>query len=199
MYGPCACCYVVQSLLSRYLCAPCYRAVSKNSTRNQYPLYNPLNDWLQTVQDTKGCWLWAGHKNNNGYGQISINGKLELLHVAVYRRLIGPIPPGKELDHLCRTHHCGNPSDLDPVTHRVNLLRGNAPAAINARKLACKFAHRLSGLNLKTRADGHRNCVACLRAASIIRNAQAKGITLDYRTEADKKYLEILKAENWVH
>lgn len=37
---------------------------------------------------------------------------------------VGPIPTGKELDHLCRNATCSNPDHLEPVTHKENFNRG---------------------------------------------------------------------------
>jgi hypothetical protein len=38
--------------------------------------------------------------------------------------MVGPVPEGMELDHLCRVHPCVNPEHLEPVTPRENKLRG---------------------------------------------------------------------------
>jgi hypothetical protein len=42
------------------------------------------------------------------------------------------------LDHLCRRPACVNPDHLDPVAHRVNVIRGAAPAISRARPDARK-------------------------------------------------------------
>ncbi|PLS82281.1 MAG: hypothetical protein CYG60_24755 [Actinobacteria bacterium] len=49
-----------------------------------------------------------------------------LAHRVYYLRLRGPIPNGKELDHLCRNRDCVNPDHLEPVEGRVNVQRGDA-------------------------------------------------------------------------
>ena len=36
---------------------------------------------------------------------------------------VGPIPDGREIDHLCRNHRCVNPDHLEPVTHLENMRR----------------------------------------------------------------------------
>lgn len=81
-----------------------------------------------------GCWRWKGTLTDRGYGtykyrnpspgaprQIAVKA-----HRVIYERLIGPIPEGLELDHLCRNRPCVNPAHLEPVTHRENTRRAAA-------------------------------------------------------------------------
>jgi hypothetical protein len=76
--------------------------------------------------DERGCWLWTGRMNRNGYGRAYWYGKEPVVHRLVYEILIGQIPKGLVLDHLCRVRHCCNPEHLEPVTIRENTLRGKA-------------------------------------------------------------------------
>ena len=123
---------------------------------------------------TDSCWEWTA-KRQHGYGvyfmrmegtratgRRSIFGKA---HSVVFEALIGPIPEGTELDHLCRNKGCVNPEHLEPVTHAVNNLRGVSPPAINARKTICKRGHPLSGENLYVRSTGYRQCRICRATA----------------------------------
>lgn len=92
-------------------------------------------------RDTEECWLWTSTANNKGYGAFYINGQMRLAHRFAYELLIGPIPEGLELDHLCRTPLCVNPSHLEPVTHAENMRRG---AEARGRQTHCKRGHDLS-------------------------------------------------------
>ena len=48
--------------------------------------------------------------------------------------MIGPVPDSLELDHLCRNRYCVNPSHLEAVSYRVNVLRGPVPKRGNQYK-----------------------------------------------------------------
>lgn len=114
------------------------------------------------------CWLWPGSTDGKGYGLAKLHGRTRRVHRVVYEHLVGPIPEGYTLDHLCRVRNCANPAHLEPVTSAVNTLRENsiAPAAINARKTHCIRNHPLSGENLRLVKDGrYRQCRACTKAA----------------------------------
>lgn len=71
------------------------------------------------------CWEWIGTRYGNGYGQAAIGdgGRINQAHRVVYEALVGPIPEGLELDHLCRNPSCVNPDHLEPVTHAENMRR----------------------------------------------------------------------------
>lgn len=73
-----------------------------------------------------GCWVYAGELNRNGYGRVWVEGERRMAHIAAYEALVGPVPEGLVLDHLCRVRCCCNPHHLEPVTVRENTLRGEA-------------------------------------------------------------------------
>jgi hypothetical protein len=76
--------------------------------------------------------------------------------------LVGPVPDGLVLDHLCRRKHCVNPDHTEPVTQAENIRRSpTTPAARNARMRLCKYGHPLRGKNLYITRAGHRRCRLC--------------------------------------
>lgn len=114
------------------------------------------------IKKTKSCWNWIGHVTPDGYGIIRFGGKNYRAHRLVYELLVGKIPTGLVCDHLCRNKKCVNPKHIEPVTSKVNTLRGTGLTAQNARKKDCKRGHPLSGKNLKIiRGRTYRTCRAC--------------------------------------
>lgn len=109
--------------------------------------------------DLGPCWLWTG-STQKGYGKFtsSVNGA----HVWAYLSLVGSIPQGYELDHLCFVRPCVNPSHLEPVTKRENILRGESISAKYARRTHCKLGHPFAGENLLINKQG-RGCRTCRR------------------------------------
>lgn len=83
----------------------------------------------RVVIDENGCWVWQGSINAaNGYGYARAGNRIRSVHRLLYEALVGDVPPGLVLDHLCRNAPCANPAHLEPVTQRTNLLRGESPA-----------------------------------------------------------------------
>lgn len=113
------------------------------------------------VFSPSGCWDWTANKQRTGYGHITIDKKACLAHRVMYEFLIGPIPDGLTLDHLCRNTSCVNPKHLEPVTLRENLLRGNGFGGVNARKTHCARGHEYSEANTRIRNGTWRFCRAC--------------------------------------
>ena len=114
------------------------------------------------IRDTpEGCWEWTGAIQSRGYGSVGHAGKTTLTHRLAYELLVGPIPAGLHLDHLCRNRPCCNPVHLEPVEQRTNTLRGVGFAATNAVKTHCKRGHEYTELNTYTDKRGSRSCRTC--------------------------------------
>jgi hypothetical protein len=114
------------------------------------------------AQDGAACWRWTACQNNMGYGTFrpEYTGTSYLAHRLAYVECVGPIPTGFVLDHLCRNRACVNPLHLEPVTQRVNLLRGNTIVAGLADRTHCSHGHSYEGSYLYR---GSRQCRACNR------------------------------------
>lgn len=140
------------------------------SIRAEIP--NASGFWSRVDKDAEadGCWLWSGAQfggdAGDRYGSFYVRGnpgRQVYAHRLSYELAIGPIPDGLHLDHLCCIRLCVNPAHLEPVTSRVNTLRGNTPAARNLAKTHCRNGHPLSGSNLYLTPDGRRRCRSCRR------------------------------------
>jgi hypothetical protein len=82
------------------------------------------------VDPLRGCWLWQGQRDKNGYGRLSFrrvesqSRRETLAYRFAYEVANGIVPIGLELDHLCRIPSCVNPFHLEAVPHRINIKRG---------------------------------------------------------------------------
>lgn len=107
-----------------------------------------------------GCWLWTANQSK-GYGLFWLRGKVRAAHRVAYERHVGQIPEGLQLDHLCRTPLCVNPTHLEPVSHRENQLRGIGFVSQNARVTHCPHGHPYDETNTYITYTGSRRCRAC--------------------------------------
>lgn len=75
------------------------------------------------------CWLWTAgtRKNKKGggeYGKFRVGASIVSSHRFAYEIIVGPIPAGLVLDHVCgKETRCVNPSHLEPVTPKINQER----------------------------------------------------------------------------
>jgi Winged helix-turn-helix DNA-binding len=83
------------------------------------------------------CWPWTGHIDHHGYGRFWTGGTVGYAARWGYEHFVGPLPVKWMPDHTChdpqecKVPHtecphraCCNWTHLEPVTNRVNVLRG---------------------------------------------------------------------------
>lgn len=119
-------------------------------------MFNPESD----------CLLWMGALSDYGYPIMTVGIRADgsrratRVHRLFYEHYKGPIPPGKEPDHLCRVRCCVNPEHMEAVTRRENTLRGIGPAAQYAKRTRCNHGHEFT-LENTLRHHGNRYCRIC--------------------------------------
>lgn len=159
-----------------------YRERRTGDAGPPFPSRNAEDRFAAKVQvdPVTGCWRWTGKLMPNGYGVFSAAEQRDYAHRVSYEMHIGPIPVGMEIDHLCHTNDpschegddcphrsCVNPDHLEPVTHRVNCLRGRGFAAVAARKTHCLRGHEYTPGNTYVKPNGTRRCRTCQRSTSM--------------------------------
>lgn len=120
----------------------------------------------EKVDKTETCWIWMAAQTS-GYGYFASEVE-RYAHRWSYVHLVGPIPHGLHVDHLCRNKLCVNPDHLEPVTLAENLRRA---AAFNALDATCKRGHPWNEQNTRRSASGSRSCRACARQLRAERRA----------------------------
>lgn len=116
----------------------------------------------QSVDKSGECWLWTRSKIWNGYGQVRWGSTMRPVHRVAYELLVGTIPEGFQLDHLCGVRDCVNPAHLEPVTQQENIRRS---AANWNHSTTCKRGHNITNPeNIYTvPSTGKRQCRECIR------------------------------------
>lgn len=131
-----------------------------------------LRDILSALP-SESCIPWPGTLDKWGYGSGNA-------HRRVYEKVVGLVPLGMQLDHLCHTadptcaggvtcahRACVNPAHMEPVTQWENAARG-----VRAQQTHCKQGHEFTPENTRMRGRtgrddySHRDCRACNREAA---------------------------------
>lgn len=103
------------------------------------------------------CWIWIGCINRNGYGAFRRIGYSQPAHRSSWELLVGVIPIGLTIDHLCKVRACVNPDHLEPVTLAENIQR------FTRTIINCPQGHPYIPGNTKITSHGARACRECAR------------------------------------
>jgi hypothetical protein len=129
------------------------------------------------VERTDSCWYWTASLQTIGYGQFGVVGRgPALAHRFAYEDLVGPIPEGLHIDHLCMNKRCVNPAHLEAVTQQENNRRKDVAYGTGFAKTHCKNGHEFTPENTRIRDDGkgYRTCLACRKISHDKSHAKAR-------------------------
>jgi hypothetical protein len=131
------------------------------------------------VDKSGECWVWTGAINNYGYGVIGKERRTLTAHRVAYELLVGPIPGGLTIDHLCHAsastpcvglshkcphRRCVNPEHLEPVSPGENARR-------KPKVIFCKHGHLFDERNTYE-LHGKRSCRKCATNRRLERKLQ---------------------------
>lgn len=134
------------------------------------PMPERFWDKVDRDSDPDGCWTWTAYATPRAkgclpYGKFGLDGRVQFAHRVAYTLTRGPVPDGMQLDHLCRNTLCVRPEHLEPVTARVNILRGQSFAPANAAKTHCPKGHEYTPANtMRGNSPTERKCRTCYNA-----------------------------------
>lgn len=89
--------------------------VSKGSGSSSRTKKTPEERFWAKVRQEGDCWVRA-----RPYRYGSFDG--EPAHRWAYKAMVGEIPPGLCIDHICNNPPCVNPYHMQPVPHWLNVL-----------------------------------------------------------------------------
>lgn len=126
------------------------------------------------VDEVTGCWNWQRRLTEKGYASGKRPGiKTQRAHRAIWIERNGPVPGGMELDHTCKNRRCVNPDHLEPVTHKINMIRSSSVEASRSAT-HCRNGHEWTSGNTRVLLRGGRECRECSRASSAKAKAKIK-------------------------
>lgn len=123
-YGLCQCGCGESAPIAKYTHRP--RGWKQGEPLKFIQGHNRRQSGVDFIEDSgTGCWIWQLYKDGRGYGYVGDGtGRVRTAHRVYYELMVGPVPEGLELDHVCQNPSCMNPGHMEPVTHLENMRRG---------------------------------------------------------------------------
>ena len=116
-----------------------YYRMYRTGTLTLDPKPTPEQLFWAKVDKSTDCWRWTACRSPDGYGRF-VNKKIKdtLCHRIAYEFVIGPIPTGLQIRHLCNNGHlgCVNPHHMVPGTHSQNMIDRSYAGTLKRQKLS---------------------------------------------------------------
>ena len=127
-------------------------------------------------QSAKECWFWLAGKDSWGYGTFSIGQhKKRMAHRMAWSFLVGEIPDGQQLDHICRHPACVNPAHLRYCDNTQNAQNTGAKISSSTGLKGITYCRLTNKWRARIRVYGKRICLGRFeikeQAAEAYRNA----------------------------
>lgn len=139
--------------------------------------YKPPEVRFWEKVDVSGdCWLWHAATDPAGYGRFRSDERTVLAHRWAWEALVGPIPEGLHIDHLCKVRNCVRPAHLEPVTPAENQRRSPTAIGSYTPKTHCIRGHEFTPENTMHRIgkNVYRRCRICHNERERLAKARKK-------------------------
>ncbi len=138
---------------------PIGKRINGSPERRFWPKVNKDGPIPDRCPELGPCWIFTAKAHNaKGYYQFRVGDRMKAAHRVSWELVVGPIPDGLQLDHLCMVKSCVNPAHLEPVTNQVNAKR----AGFLKWRATCIEGHAMDADNVRITETGIRVCRTCV-------------------------------------
>tara|TARA_R110002167_G_scaffold98639_1_gene259246 strand:- start:276 stop:725 length:450 start_codon:yes stop_codon:yes gene_type:complete len=113
-----------------------------------------IDRFLAKVDKTDNCWNWTAFCDTWGYGQFRYGSRVIQAHRYSYLNFVGDLIEGLVVDHLCSNRKCVNPSHLEQVTQKQNVMRARSKVT------HCPSGHEYDAIKSNGKSYA-RSCKTC--------------------------------------
>jgi hypothetical protein len=128
------------------------------------------------VDRSGDCWEWTGAKNTHGYGLMRERNRSRMAHRVAYEFDNGPVPDGRQLDHICLNRRCIKPTHLRVATSKQQ-AENQAGAQVNNMGSGVRGVYKARSGRFQARAT-HNGKVHTAGTYDTIPEAESAAIEL---------------------